>query len=423
MYERRVEKILLFWYTYQIKINTKRMAEGTIPAPESEKKPSMPMAQSAGLNEDSKNVFTELFGKDVSQKAPTLMNTVAVQQEKKNSFFGEKPKTDDLLSLKKLRAHPSRPGAAVLNGAFLALMIVGALSLSQNSTHFSLFGVNAALQVEQGQDSVNSLSAEVDFQTHLEAALLLDEYMSKADEYFYNVEIAESDYTSSNKKAAAESEADSLRIELTTLLGTIQNDFQNELTPEALLAAQVEADTFITELSAKQGTVDESILLQDIQDAETAKNLLSQSTFKNTVKSIDLAQVSNDDFYLVYTEFSVINSSVTALVSKIKNARIDWSFYFDEIESLTKSVDPLFATEFPGSLTLDELRFSSTGEVALTGETATDDSKNFTLISDLIDAYEASDAFSNVENRTYAKSGEEEETYTGNFRINLILEQ
>lgn len=399
------------------------MAEGINPAPESEKKPSMPISQAADLSDESKNVFTELFGKDLSQKAPSMMNTVAVQQEKKASFFGVKPKEDEFLSLKKMRAHSSKPGSAFLKATFLALIIVAAISLSQNFTHFSVFGVNAALQVKQAQDRIDSLSAEVNFQAHLEAALLLEEYMNKADEYFYNVAIAGSDYTSSNKKAAAQKEVDALKIELINLLGKIQQDFRTELNPEVLAAAQMEAEAFIADLSSKRGTVDEAVLLQEIQDAETAKNLLSQAEFKNMVNAVDLAKVSDENFDLIYIQFSEINASVTALISKIKNARIDWSFYFDEIEAITKSVDPLFATEFPGSLKLDELRFNSNGEIALSGETSTDDSKNFTLISDLIDAYEESKYFKDVENRTYAKSGDKEEAYTGNFRINLTIEK
>lgn len=398
------------------------MAEGTIPAPESEKKPNMPLSQAADLTEESKNVFTELFGKDLSQQSSPMMNTVGVQQEKKASFFGAKPQENAPLSLQKFREHPSRPGAAVLKGVFMALLIVAALALSQNSSRLSIFGVNPALKVEQAEARLNSLSAEVAFQKHLEAALLLDETMSKADEYFYHLSIAESEYSSANKRSAAKEEAAALKIKLTGLLGEIQDDFKGELSPEEVAAAQAEADAFIAKLSTKRGTVPESILLQDIQDAETAKNLLSQESFKSIFVSMDLTKVTDADFNLVYSEFSTLDASVTALVSKIKNARIDWSFYFDEIESLTKSVDPLFGTEFPGSLTLEELLFNSIGELAVSGSTATDDSKNFTLTSDLIDAYEASEHFKDVENRSYAKSGEDEENYTGNFHINLTFE-
>lgn len=397
------------------------MAEAVNPASGSEKGPSMPSAQAAGLNEESKNVFTELFGKDASQKSSGLMSTVAAQQDKKTSFFAEKPKEDDLLSLKKLREHPSKPGAALFKASILLLVLTFAIGLSQNSSRFSLIGVNPALKVEEAQDRVEALAADVHVQNHLEAALLLDQYMSKADEYFYNLTQAESQYTSENKKADFEEQVEELKPELTTLLGNIQQNFSSDLSEEALTSAQLVVDGLVAELHEQKDSVDEQTLLQDIQDLETAKTLLSQTDFKAAVTAIDLAEVTDEDFEKVYDQFSEVNASVTALISKIKSARVAWSVYLDEVETLTKSVDPLFNTEFEGSLSLDEVRFNTNGTVTVTGSTTTDDSKNFTLVSDLIDAYEESEYFMDVEDRSYSKS-DSDEAYTGSFRINLTLE-
>ncbi len=397
------------------------MAEGTIPATGSEKGPAMPLAQAADLGTDSKNVFTELFGKDASQKSAGIMNTVAAQQEKKSSFFGAKPKEDDMATLKKLREHPSKPGSAMLKASFLILVLTVGAFLTQNSSHVSFFGVNPALKVDQAEDRVASLTMDVLLGKHLEAALLLDQYMSTADEYFYTLAQVESAYSSANTKDGFEEDLAALKPELTTLLGKVQQNFRMEATPEEILAAQTEADARIAKLHEQDGTVDAQTLLQDIQDLETTKTLLNQADFKAVVLAVNLAELTNDDFENVYTKFSEVNSSVTALISKIKAARMTWSVYLDEVEALTKDVDPLFNTEFPGSLTLEEVRFTSDGTLMVTGSTITDDSKNFTLVSDLIDSYEESDSFMNVEERSYSKSGESE-TYTGNFRISLTLE-
>lgn len=397
------------------------MAEAVTPASGSEKGPSMPAAQAAGLNEESKNVFTELFGKDASQKSSGLMSTVAAQQDKKTSFFASKPKEDDMLSLKKLREHPSKPGAALFKASILLLVLTFAVGMSQTSSRLSLIGVNPALKVEEAQDRVEALAADVHVQNHLEAALLLDQYMSKADEYFYNLTQSESQYTSENKKAEFEEQVEELKPELTTLLGNIQQNFSSEVSGDALANAQLVVDALVAELHAQKDSVDEQTLLQDIQDLETAKTLLSQTDFKASVTAIDLAEVTEEDFENVYDRFSEVNASVTALISKIKSARVAWSVYLDEIETLTKRVDPLFNTEFEGSLSLDEVRFSTNGTVTVTGSTVTDDTKNFTLVSDLIDTYEESEYFMDVEDRSYTKS-DSEETYTGSFRINLTIE-
>lgn len=397
------------------------MAEGINPATGSEKGPALPMAQAASLTGESKNVFTELFGKDASQKSAGIMNTVAAQQEKKTSFFGSKPKEDDVATLKKLREHPSRPGSAMLKASFLLLVLTVGGFLTQNSSLVSFFGVNPALRVEQGEDLVATLTSNVLMQNHLEAALLLDQYMSTADEYFYNLAQAESEYSSENKKATFEEKVAELKPELTTLLGKVQQNFSMAATPEEIVAAQTAVDALVAELREKEGQVDAQSLLQDIQDLETTKTLLNQAEFKALVASVNLAEVTDENFESVYDKFSTVNSSVTALISNIKASRVAWSVYLDEIEKLTKNVDPLFNTEFPGSLSLEEIRFTTDGTLMVTGKTTTDDSKNFTLVSDLIDAYEGSDSFMNVEDRSYTKS-DEAESYTGNFRISLTLE-
>ena len=381
----------------------------------------MPNVEVANLGQESKNVFTELFGNDVSQKGSGMMNAVAASQEKKTSFFGSKPKEDEGLTLKKLREHPSRPGAAALKACFLLLLLVGGASLSQNSSTFSFFGTNPALHKEQVQEQVNELQAEVNVQDHLAAVLLLDQFSGKADEYFYNLAQAESEYSSENKKSGYEEKVDELKPELITLLAKVQQHFSSSMDETALAEAQATLDLLSTDLHAKTGTVDEITLLQDLQDLETTKLLLTQTSFKDLVNGINLAEVSDEDFEGVYDAFSTINASVTATITKIKAGRISWSEYLDSIEELTKDVDPLFNTEFTGTLSLSDIRFNSDGTVTVSGASLTQDTKNFTLLAELIDTYEEAEDFENVEERTYSKSGDDE-AYTGNFRIDLTLE-
>ncbi|MFA6023768.1 MAG: hypothetical protein WC777_00925 [Candidatus Gracilibacteria bacterium] len=370
---------------------------------------------------ESKNVFTELFGKEGATTSPLAQNVLA-QKEKGRSFFGSSPKQESELSLKTLREHPRKPGAAVLKASVLILIFTVAGFLTQNSTRFSFFGVNPALRVQQAEEQVLELSARVLVQNHLEAALLLDQYLSKTDEYFYALSQLQSQYTSENKKAEYQLQVEEMKPELIDLLSQVQEDFLKEMSPELLAASQQEVDTQLTALHEQAGTVDETILVQEIQDLETAKNLMTQNAFKLSVLALDLEKMTGEDFEAVYTQFSEVNASITALIGKIKNARFEWSFYLDQLERLTKTVDPLFGTEFAGSLSLDELRFTSMGTVTLTGTTVTDDSKNFTLVSDLIDAYEKSEYFKDVFDRSYNKNSENE-AYLGSFRISLTLEQ
>lgn len=161
--------------------------------------PSLPKASSDTLSEESKNVFTELFGSEGAQKTPGVMNAVVQQTEKKNLSYFNKPRTEEL-SIKKFTTHKANPGATLLKASILVLFLTGAVFSTQTSSRFSIFGVNPALQVETKQAQVQDLTAEVRVQKYLASVLLLDQFSSLADEYLYNLAQAESAYTSSNKQ-------------------------------------------------------------------------------------------------------------------------------------------------------------------------------------------------------------------------------
>ncbi|OGJ46470.1 hypothetical protein A3J23_03040 [Candidatus Peregrinibacteria bacterium RIFCSPLOWO2_02_FULL_48_14] len=379
--------------------------------------------QNSAPGGDSKNVFTELFGKDTSQKDSGLMSTVAQQQEKKGGgFFDSKPKMDEVAKIKASAKHASQPGATFLKASVLLLALTVAGFLSQNVSMFSYLGTNPALRVEQAAQQLEESIAEIRVQKHLAAALLLDQYSGLADEYLYNLEQSESDYSSENKQAEYAAEAEALRPQLITLLFQIQEYLADEIPNEAMEIAKTVIDELTTGLHAKSGSVDEQTLLQDIQDLETTKTLMQSKNFKTSIAAIELEEVTDEELADVYMDFSTINSSLAALISTIKETRKPWSEILDEIELLTKTVDPLFNTEFPGNLKLDEVRLNADGSVSIAGSTETDDTKNFTLVSNLIDTYEESEFFMNATDRSYSKSDKDKDSFTGAFQISMQLE-
>lgn len=373
--------------------------------------------------ESTKNVFTELFGHDVSQLDSGLMNSVAQKSNPRTNFFKSKPKAaGGELTLKSLRSVQAKPGASLLKGTFLLGVAVVLAFLSQNSSAFSFFGVNPALRVEQNQADVLELTAQVEVEKHLTAVLLLDQYSSLADEYFYSLEQAESEYSSSNKREEYEKKGEELRPELVALLGQIQNQFNMPLSDVGLTAARMELDELITELHAKKGTVDEQTLLQDIQDLQSVQTLLQSQAFKDSVTSLIPAEVTGEQLQSMANDYESINASVTAIIRNIQNAQKTWSFYLEEIESLTESIYPLFNTEFQVNLNVEDVLLNTDGSVVVRGRTVTDDTKNFTLVSDLIDAYNESEYFMNAQDRNFNKN-DAEKNYTGSFNITMNIEQ
>lgn len=393
--------------------SAKANTEGDLP-------PSLPKADLVGLSEESKNVFTELFGKEASGTPGAMMNAVLDRQEKQGvSFFGNKPK--EVLSLKKFTTHKSYPGATALQVSVLLFVLTVAAFLSQNSIRFSWFGVNPALRVDTLQNQVDELSAEVRVQSHLAAALLLDQYAGSTDEYLYNVAQARSTYSSQNKKEEFLTAAAEVKLELVELLGSVQEKLSGDVPDTALAAAILTADDLISALRAKKGSTSDQALLQDLQDLETAKALLRNQSFRALIQNLDLSELSDEHIESVYDTYNSLNASSNSIISILKSSRSEWSTILDELEAVVKSVDPLFDTEFSGNLSINDVSFGATGTVQISGDTSTSDTTNFTLVSKLIDALEESSAFQNVAERSYTKS-QGEQTYTGHFRITMSLE-
>lgn len=384
--------------------------------------PVLPKNVPGQLSEESKNVFTELFGKDVSQKSGAMMNNVVAQSERKGvSYFGDKPKTPEL-SLKKFAKHSVRPGASFLKFAIVILFVTAFGFGMQTKTQLSLLGVNPALRLETATTDVANLNAEVLVQKNLAAALLLDQFSNAADQYLYAKEQVASEYTSTNNREKYAASAATLKATVTELLGKIQTQFSDAVTPEEIALSVQVTDKLIADLQTQTGSVDSQSLLQEIADLNTSKALLQNSGFRAQVSSLNLESVSDAEIQKIFDDFSLMNASLSATINTIQSSRIEWSVYLDEIESLTKGVDPLFNTEFQSNLALTDIVFKDDGTISVSGDTTTEDTKNFTLISNLIDAYEDSPYFENVQERSFSKSGGESDSYTGSFRISMTLQ-
>lgn len=381
--------------------------------------PSLPKTVSGQLSEESKNVFTELFGNDASQKNGSMMNTVVAQTEKKGiSYFGAKPKTPEL-TLKSFSKHSVKPGSAVLKAAVIVLFLTAFGFGTQTRTELSLFGENPALRLENVAADVSELNAEVLVQKNLAAALLLDQFSSAADEYLFAQAQVVSEYTSANNREKYEASAATLKSSIVSLLAQIQEELRDEITPEESAEAIRVAENLITQLQTS--SADTQSLLQEQADLNTTKALLSNTTFRSQVTALDLETLSDANIQSLFESFSAMNASLDAIINSIQSSRVLWSVYLDEIESLTKRVDPLFNTEFQSSLSLTDISFKEDGTISISGSTTTEDSKNFTLVSNLIDEYEASPYFENVQERSFAKTNGVD-SYTSSFRISMTLQ-
>jgi hypothetical protein len=381
---------------------------------------NMPVASpDSGPAVDPKNVFTELFGKDQSmQTSGELLNAVAQQGDlAKKSFFGNWGK-DKKIAEKKTSL---KLGNLVLQVSIVMFFLTGAFFYSQNSLGFSLNGENVAQKRQSAEANLRQITGEVAFQRHLAAVLLLDQFVQAADAYNYHIQTSQSAVTSKNSKEESSKQAASSKKNLSQLLSQLQEQFKQELSSEDVQSAKEVADQVVKDLQKKKGSVDDNTLVQEIQDIESAKKLLQNKDFKKIVVKTNKDKWSDEQLNEIYQQYGQIRQNVNSLISEIKMTRQNWSESWTLIEGLVKTVDPLFDTEFAGNLLMSDLSFSNSRGIQVTGKTVTDDSRNFTLISNLIDTLEASPAFEEVSARNFAKSSSDESS-TGNFSINLKLQ-
>jgi len=131
-------------------------------------------------------------------------------------------------------------------------------------------------------------------------------------------------------------------------------------------------------------------------------------------KSVRECEPANVQLIKVIEEYAELYK----IVAESKNIEI--SFHLEDIHVV---FDKTMLRSIVKNLISNAIKYTrNDGGVSISGQTSTNDTKNFTLVSNLIDAYEKSEYFKNVEGRDYNKSGGNETSYTGDFRISMELE-
>ncbi|MBT4385180.1 hypothetical protein HOD30_05550 [Candidatus Peregrinibacteria bacterium] len=366
--------------------------------------------------EGEKNVFTELFGTDAAKKSG-LMENVVKQEDKSGKLLDIKDEVK-----KKTKKRSAQNANSVFLKAVILLWIVGSVFFfTQNSERFSLLGVNAANRAAIASEQLEQAQADINIQKHLSAVLLFDQYSKVTDEYFFNLDQSVSEYNSQNKREDFKKDAKKIRPDAVNLLKDLQMQLQDLPSAEEVVLAKAAIDEIVAELGESAGTVDEDTLLQEIQDFDSAKTLMQSKSFKQSVVNVNADEATDEDLKNTLDGYAEINRSVSTIIREIQALRTDWSFYYDELEHLIKTVDPLYNTEFESNINISQVSFSENLALEITGQTSTSDSKNFTLTSNLIDVLEDSPHFHAVQERSYAKS-ESTDTYEGGFRLSLMIE-
>lgn len=215
----------------------------------------------------------------------------------------------------------------------------------------------------------------------------------------------------------------------------IQTNFENDLRiafttdKKDLLKA---ASTPTSEQIEGAKFIDNASKLVGNQKLLTALKNFSAENFK---KDLDAYEKGDDPVQKkkIQDYIATVLSSTRidlATITSIKNTRIEWASIIDKIKNITDTVNNEHnaGTQNESTFTYSGYEFNSDANtIILSGINTTKGGTNTSVMSNLIDSFEASPYFENVTNRSFPKAKSMaptgETNYTMNFKIDLGLEK
>lgn len=345
--------------------------------------------------------------------------------------------------------------------ALVSVLAAGGMAFyfySQLAPGFDLFGQNPTAQLTEINKNLRSSQTVINKYRYLAAQLDLnsfsyvsDDFMDKTNQMtMKELSALELDNVSKSVAEAAEelpARLAAIKDNLTPaiVIETYRTEAEEEKTAEQiekdaetdLRNALLEDRKKLTQESGESETND-----QDLRLIDNTLKLVGNKQLINSVKNSDPEKFKTD--LLAYADsldvlqrealqkmmgnILATTKSDISTIGAIKAQRIAWLWIIDKIEEVTITVDPNFNSglfEVTGlEVTFDGYTMDATSnQVVISGKTRTIDAKNFTLITELIDAFEASPYFEGAGMRSFSKSGDEIKGFEASFQLNLTIEK
>ncbi len=390
-----------------------------MPVPSAEKKEEAPKGMS--------NVFTDLFPKKKEKSGDDALLKSLNASVQIPDMLKQKKSDEDLLIYRK----PTL-GANMLKFALLLCVLSLGYFYTQLSPSFSLLGENPMQERDQSLERVIALQSKINKQNYVLAKYALDDFLYTADTYFHKVTVYESALTPQKRKAEAENEFPALRSQMRNDLLLAYEKLSAKQSPDGLptyfreegdyagLFNKGLKDAIRTDIQAAQADTQELTFLRAIT------KLTDSPEIAKTLGSYKIQTMTDHEFKELVSSLNASNTSTFATLNSLRSKRIKWTDIIDGIEKVTKNVDPLFATKLLNQ-NVGEIFYSSynfdraQNLITVVGETISDDGTNFSVSANLIDAFENSPLFENVQMSTFTKSKSDENSYKGVLSLDLSL--
>ena len=272
-------------------------------------------------------------------------------------------------------------GLAVLTFAFFYIQLHPTLPI---------FGPNITQRHEEVKKETANVRADVLVTRALTARILLDEVSVETDNYF-----------SSSKASNAKTKIQQLLAEAQTLMPDSIDDDVEENMLEILRAKKQAVHGAAEDEDNKKP--------EEAQSIQNTIRMVQNNALKSLIRNFNPQnpepEISFDDMLQQLRES---DQNELSIIAKLQGQRVKWREIIAEIEKITKDVDHVFDEglfEQIGGIVYSGYSFdAANGKISVTGRTKTMDSRTFTLIANLIDAFEKSPKFKNVDKRSFSKS-------------------
>jgi hypothetical protein len=417
-------------------------ASAPAPSGQVEIAPAAP-AGNAPLLQDTPSADTQipdLFGEEgaaaeASGGTGMVEAVVSTEDAKDQKLLGPKPKTSSGLDI---RAKQFNLGGLLLKIAFVLALLVYGFFFTQFNETIGLLSKNPSQQLVALESSFETEQTDINLYNMLMAKFALDDFTVSADAFLLKWSQYQSDYTASNMRDDLVGELSDLQSQLSDSLEVVKEHVSAPMYPRFLVTSgRYDIPTLEQSYSLllKEKILDEKMALdatgsdldtsQEKGNLDSAGALASAKDFRRDLTALNLeTDLTPEKIESLFTQATEVSRNQFGIVLNIKGERVDWADIIVELERVTKEIDPLYGTTIEGNLDYSNLTLNASDRtISVRGESRTDDSKNFTLLSELIDGLERSALFADVFNRTYTKAdGTEGEDVTSSFNLNFSLQ-
>lgn len=392
----------------------------------------------------SGNIFTEVKEEgEKKQDTSAIIDSIVSQTEKDKSILGAKP------SKPKFPIKERPPfGYQIARFGFQIVILIALFGFSflyyqldADSAYFRwLLGDNLASEFDQSNKEIIDLQTQVNANRYLVMKLKLDHFLLLAESYLYYNNQINSKIIDDASKLKFETEVKEKGDEIKSVLLTVKENLNQpihlSLPGKTDAEAEMEFNSALQEYireekSGLRKKLDQEELkkevFEELKNYDAVLALLSDTKIKAALADLNPeTDLTKDKIEELQEIVNDVNKNEFSVISKVKSASIRWSEQIDHIEKITKKIDPLFrhaALQDSGEISYKSYSFDTNSKkIQITGETRREDNRNFTLLANLIDAFEKSFKFKDVDARTFSKS-EKEDKSIAPISLSMVIQE